>query len=499
METHLCEMKNIRKEYTGTVALKNVDLRIDRGEACLLLGKNGAGKSTLIKILSGATAPTSGEVYFNGKRIRDFSTKNAFRMGISVLYQELHLLPNLTVKENIFAGHLPKRKGLWAVDYRRMRTRARELLQSLQIEIDPDKIVSDLSTVEKQLVSIAGAFSRQAQLFIFDEPSAILSMKELKVLYDLIKNMKKLNRGIIYITHRMEEIPVIADRVVVLRDGQKIVDDSMQNTSMDELEFSITGKRLEKVLGPDNTAKITATVPKIELRDISFGNILKEANLTFNQDMVYCIYGLEGSGKRALGKILFGDLKPTKGQLLIDGEIVRLNSPRDAIRNGVGYMVDERASEGLLLGKSIAENIALPALDRLKGKVFLDYKKIGKLVDQRIDELGIVPPNPLANVSELSGGNQQKVLLGKWLEIGSVLILVDPTRGLDIAIKEKVIELIEKYKIGRTTILIPSEIEEGLLVSDWVVIIREGKIVKNERITPQTDKIELLKLAGLEF
>ena len=499
METHLCEMKNIRKEYTGTVALKNVDLLIDRGEACLLLGKNGAGKSTLIKILSGATAPTSGEVYFNGKRIRDFSTKNAFRMGISVLYQELHLLPNLTVKENIFAGHLPKRKGLWAVDYRRMRTRARELLQSLQIEIDPDKIVSDLSTVEKQLVSIAGAFSRQAQLFIFDEPSAILSMKELKVLYDLIKNMKKLNRGIIYITHRMEEIPVIADRVVVLRDGQKIVDDSLKNTSMDELELSITGKRLEKVLGPDNTTKITATVPKIELRDISFGNILKEANLTFNQDMVYCIYGLEGSGKRALGKILFGDLKPTKGQLLIDGEIVRLNSPRDAIRNGVGYMVDERASEGLLLGKSIAENIALPALDRLKGKVFLDYKKIGKLVDQRIDELGIVPPNPLANVSELSGGNQQKVLLGKWLEIGSVLILVDPTRGLDIAIKEKVIELIEKYKIGRTTILIPSEIEEGLLVSDWVVIIREGKIVKNERITPQTDKIELLKLAGLEF
>ncbi len=499
METHLCEMKNIHKEYARAIALKNVDLHIDRGETCLLLGKNGAGKSTLIKILSGAITPTSGEVYFNGKRIRDFSTKNAFNMGISVLYQELHLLPNLTVKENIFAGHLPRRKGLWAVDYRQMRTRARQLLQSLQIEIDPDKIVSDLSTVEKQLVSIAGAFSRQAQLFIFDEPSAILSMKELKVLYDLIKNMKKMNRGIIYITHRMEEIPVIADRVVVLRDGQKIIDDQMENTSIDELEFSITGKKIEKIIGADNTIQTTDDVPKIELRNISYRNILMDANLTFNQNMVYCIYGLEGSGKRALGKILFGDLKPTKGQLLIDGEVVQLNSPRDAIRNGIGYMVDERASEGLLLGKSITENIALPTLDRLKGKFFLDYKKINNLVTQRIDELGIVPPNPKMNVGELSGGNQQKVLLGKWLEIGSVLVLVDPTRGLDIAIKEKVIELIKKYKIGRTTILIPSEIEEGLLVSDWILIIREGRIVKNEKITPQTDKIELLKLAGLEF
>ena len=479
--------------------MENVDLHIDRGEACLLLGKNGAGKSTLIKILSGATTPTSGAVYFNGKRLREFSTKNAFNLGISVLYQELHLLPNLTVKENIFAGHLPRRKGLWAVDYLQMRTRARQLLQSLQIEIDPDKIVSALSTVEKQLVSIAGAFSRQAQLFIFDEPSAILSMKELKVLYDLIKNMKKMNRAVIYITHRMEEIPVIADRVVVLRDGQKIIDDQMKNTSIDELEFSITGKKIKKIPGADTAIQTIDAVPKIELRDISYKDILKNANLTFNQNMVYCIYGLEGSGKRALGKILFGDLKPTKGQLLIDGKVVQLNSPRDAIRKGIGYMVDERASEGLLLGKSISENIALPALDRLKGKFFLDYKRINKLATQRIDELGIVPPNPQVNVGDLSGGNQQKVLLGKWLEIGSVLVLVDPTRGLDIAIKEKVIELINKYKIGRTTILIPSEIEEGLLVSDWILIIREGEIVKNEKITPQTDKITLLKLAGLEF
>ena len=489
-------MKNIHKAYAGAIALKNVDLHFDRGEACLLLGKNGAGKSTLIKILSGATTPTSGEVYFNGSRIRDFTTKNAFNLGISVLYQELHLLPNLTVKENIFAGHLPRRKGLWAVDYRQMRTRAGQLLQ---FEIDPDKIVADLSTVEKQLVSIAGAFSRQAQLFIFDEPSAILSMKELKVLYDLIENMKKMNRGVIYITHRMEEIPVIADRVVVLRDGQKILDDPMKNTSLDELEFSISGRRIEKISVAEDTFQTTDAVPKIELRDISYRDILKDANLRFHRNMVYCNYGLVGSGKRALGKILFGDLKPTKGQLLIDGQLVQLNSPRDAIRSGIGYMVDERASEGLLLGKSISENIALPTLDRLKGKLFLDYKKINKLVTQRIDELGIVPPNPQATVGELSGGNQQKVLLGKWLEIGSVLVLVDPTRGLDIAIKEKVIELIKKYKIGRTTILIPSEIEEGLMVSDWILIIREGKVVKNERITPQTDKMELLKLAGLEF
>lgn len=499
METPLCEMKGIHKEYGGIIALKNVDFHVLRGETCVLLGRNGAGKSTLIKILSGATSPTSGEVVVNGTQVKDFSTRNAFNMGISALYQELHLLPNLTVKENVFAGHLPRRKGLLTVDYQRMRTQARKLLQSLQIEIDPDQSVADLTTVGKQLVSIAAAFSRKAQLFIFDEPSAILSIKELKVLYESIKKMKKMNRGVIYITHRMEEIPVIADRVVVLRDGQKIVDDKMEHTSLEELELSITGKKIEKDLRVDHAVEITSSLPKIELRGVSYGDVLKQVDLSFHQDLVYCIYGLEGSGKRVLGKILFGDLKPSSGQLVIGGKTVQLNSPREAIRNGIGYMADERASEGLLLGKSISENIVLPTLDHVKGKIFLDTKKISELVAQRIVELGIEPPNPEANVGELSGGNQQKVLLGKWLDIGSVLVLVDPTRGLDIGVKEKMIELIKKYKSGRTTILIPSEIEEGLAVSDWIVIIREGKIVKNERITPETDKMELLKLAGLEF
>ena len=499
METCLCEMKGINKEYSGTIALKGIDFRVHKGETCVLLGKNGAGKSTLIKILSGATSPTSGEVYFNGNRVKDFSTKNAFNMGISVLYQELHLLPNLSVEENIFAGHLPRRKVRVAIDYRQMSTMAHQLLDSLQIDISPDKIVAELSTVEKQLISIAGAFSRQAQLFIFDEPSAILSIKELKVLYESIKKMKKMNRGIIYITHRMEEIPVVADRAVVLRDGQKIIDEKIENTSLEELEHGITGKKIEKDQRIDGAIQAISELPKIELRDISCGNILKSVNLKFHQNLVYCIYGLEGSGKRELGKILFGDLKPTNGQLIIDGKEVQLNSPRDAIRNGIGYMVDERAGEGLLLGKTITENLSLPALDRLKGKFFLDAKKISELVTQRIGELGIEPPNPEMNVGELSGGNQQKVLLGKWLEIGLVLILVDPTRGLDIGIKDKVAELITKYKLGRTTILIPSEIEEGLAVSDWILIIREGRIVKNQKITPETDKSELLKLAGLEF
>jgi ribose transport system ATP-binding protein len=311
--------------------------------------------------------------------------------------------------------------------------------------------------------------------------------------------MKKMNRGVIYITHRMEEVPVIADRVVVLRDGQKIIDAEMEHTCLEDIELSITGKKFEKDQNVDTTVQVTGDIPKIALRDICFEKMLQNVTLEFHQDLVYCIYGLEGSGKRALGKILFGDLKPTSGQLVIDGKVVQLKSPKDAIRSGIGYMVDERASEGLLLGKTITENIVLPTLDRLKGKFFLDYSKINKLVTQRIDELGIVPANPRMNVGDLSGGNQQKVLLGKWLEIGSVLVLVDPTRGLDIGIKEKVIELIKKYKTGRTTILIPSEIEEGLAVSDWILIIREGKIVKNEKITRATDKKELLRLAGLEF
>ena len=499
MEHHLCEMRNITKNYTGVVALRNVDFHVDRGETCVLLGKNGAGKSTLIKILAGATSPTSGEVYFEGKRIHDFSTKKAFSIGISVLYQELHLLPNLTVKENIFAGHLPRAKGLRVVDYGQMRKSARELLESLRIDIDPDKNVAELGTVEKQLISIAAAFSRKAQLFIFDEPSAVLSMKELKVLYESIQKMKNMNRGIIYITHRMEEIPVIADRVVVLRDGDKVKDETIENTTIDDLEISITGKSFSREVKVIHEISLEDKVPKLELRNVRYKDALKETNLSFHQDMVYCLYGLEGSGKRILGRIMFGDVKPTQGEILISGKNVRLKSPKDAIQNGIGYMVDERAGEGLLLGKTVTDNLILPSLDRVSGKVFINSDKVHDMVRKRIRELGIVPPSPAMKVGTLSGGNQQKVLLGKWLDIGHIFVLVDPTRGLDIGVKERVIELIKKYKTGRTTIIIPSEIEEGLAVSDWIIIMREGEIVHNAPISHETNKMDILKLAGLEF
>lgn len=496
MNEALCEIRNVWKEYPGTVALKGVNLEIKRGEVCALLGKNGAGKSTLIKILSGAISPTKGEVYFKGRKITEFTTKNAFDQGISVLYQELHLLPNLTVKENIFVGRYPMRMGL--VDYAEMKKRALQILNNLHIEINPDKYIYELNTVERQLVSIATALSREAELFIFDEPSAILSMKELRILYRSIKRLKDMGKGIIYVTHTLEEIPVIADRVVVLRDGVKVLDDLLSNLKMEDVETSIIGKKKEKKVR-EFQIDFSRKKAKVEIKDLWYENILRGINLKFFDDVVYCIYGLEGSGKREFGRILFGDLKPTQGEILINGKKAKIFSPRDAIKNGIGYMVDERASEGLLLGKNVSENIALPSLDKMKGKVLLNYEKINSLSWKRINELDIYPPNPSLKVYELSGGNQQKVLLGKWLEIGSILVLVDPTRGLDIGTKEKFIQLIRKFKEGRVIIVIPSEIEDGLAVGDWVIILREGEVVRNEAITPQTEKKDLLIAAGLEF
>jgi len=496
MRELICELKAICKDYPGTTALRNVDLSIYRGEVCALLGKNGAGKSTLIKILTGATSPTKGELYFKGEKIREFDTKSAFERGISALYQELHLLLNLTVKENMFVGRLPTKKGV--VDYRAMREKACKTLESLHIYIDPDRYVEDLDTVQKQLVSIARAISSKAELFIFDEPSAILSMKELRTLYKSIKKLKDMGKGIIYVTHTLEEIPVIADRVVVLRDGMKVLDDFLYNVKMEDIETSIIGKkkngRIKKFEVDLKKKKL-----KVELKNLWYKNTLRDVSLKFFEDMVYCLYGLEGSGKRELGKILFGDLKPTVGEIIIDGKPAKINSPGDGIENGVGYMVDERASEGLLLGKSISDNIILPSLGKVKRRVLLDYSKISNLVSKRIAELGIIPPRPSVKVGELSGGNQQKVLLAKWLEIGSILVLVDPTRGLDIETKEKLIKLIRRLKKDRTIIVIPSEIEDGLAVSDWVIILRDGEVVKNEEITPETSKKELLTLAGLEF
>jgi len=426
-----------------------------------------------------------------------FNTKNAFEQGISVLYQELHLFPNLTVKENIFAGRLPMKNGI--VDYERMKEETRKILESLHIKIDPDTSVEQLSTVEKQLVSVATAISRKAELFVFDEPSAILSMKELQVFYKSIRKLKEMGKGIIYVTHCMEEIPVIADRVVVLRDGVKVADDSLRNMKLDDIEASITGKSKKDKVEKKEIVTTKKGRLKVELKNISFRNLLEDINLKFHENLVYCIYGLEGSGKRILGKILFGDLKPTKGIIKINGKLIRINSPRDGIHNGIGYMVDERANEGLLLNKNISDNIILPCFERVKGKIFLDSKKIDNLVYKRIDEIGIFPPKASIMVNELSGGNQQKVLLGKWLEIGYILVLVDPTRGLDIETNLKVIELIKKIKKGRVIIVIPSEIEDGLAMSDWIIILHEGKVMKSEEITPMTNKRELLKLAGLEF
>lgn len=497
MQDHLCELKGIYKEYAATTALKNVDFHVDRKEICALLGKNGAGKSTLIKIISGVISPTKGEMYFKGKQIKTFNTKNAFEQGISVLYQELHLFPNLTVKENMFAGRLPMKNGI--VDYERMKEEARKILESLHIKIDPDRSAEQLSTVEKQLVSVATAISRKAELFVFDEPSSILSMKELRVFYKSIRKLKEMDKGIIYVTHSLEEIQVIADRVVVLRDGMKVVDDLLKNMKMEDIETSITGKREKSKVRKIGNAIIKKGKLKVELKNIWFRNLLEDINLKFYENLVYCVYGLEGSGKKILGKILFGDLKPTKGKIKIDRKLIRFNSPRDGIHNGVGYMVDERANEGLLLNKNISDNIILPCFERVKGKIFLDSKKINKLVDKRIDEIGIFPPKASIMVNELSGGNQQKVLLGKWLEIGFILVLVDPTRGLDIETNRKVIELIRRFRKGRVTIVIPSEIEDGLAMSDWIIILHDGKVMKNEEITPKTNKRELLKLAGLEF
>lgn len=496
MKAVICELKDICKDYPGTKALLNVDLSFYRGEVCALLGKNGAGKSTLIKILAGVVIPTSGELYFKGDRVENFNPKSAFKRGISVLYQELQLFPNLTVKENIFVGRLPTKKGL--VNYKAMKEITCNILKSLHIDIEPDKYVEDLDTVQKQLISIARALSMKGELFIFDEPSAILSIEELRMLYKSIKKLKDMGKVIIYVTHMLEEAYAIADRVVVLRDGRKVLDDLLCNVKMQDTELAITGMKKEvKTKKIEEEAKQKRT--KLELNNVYYKNRLVDINLKFYEDMVYCLFGLEGSGKREIGKILFGVLKLTRGKMIINGKQVKFNSPNNAIKNGIGYMVDERASEGLLLGKSISDNIILPSLDRLRRKILLDYNKIDNLVSRRIIELNIIPSDPSVKVGQLSGGNQQKVLLAKWLEIGSLLVLVDPTRGLDIETKEKLIRLIRELKRGRTIIIIPSEIEDGLKVSDWVIILKEGKVVRNEKITPETRKEELLASAGLKF
>ena len=466
-------MEHITKTFPGVVALDDVSIDLNKGEVLGILGENGAGKSTLIKILAGNYIKDSGDIYVDGQKFEIKGPAEAVASGIRVIYQELNTLNNLTVTENIFIGEQIIKGPFRIVDWKAMTRKANELLDTLNVKLDPNTIIGDLTVSEKQIVEIAKAISKEAKILVMDEPTAALSEEETQSLFKIIKTLKSKGVSIIYISHRLKEIFEIADRVTVLRDGKKVDTFNARNTNENELVTLMVGRDI-KDMYPKRAVPIGEKIMEVK-------NLVSDGfnNVSFNlrKSEILGIFGLLGSGRTSLVKALFGANKIKGGEIFIYGKKVNIKSPNVARGERIGLVPLDRKVEGLALLMSVKENITLANIEDL-GKNFLIMKSLEReKVIKWINEIGIKTPTIDQEVNSLSGGNQQKVVLAKWLESGSqIIILNEPTRGIDVGAKIEIYNLMQDLcERGASIIMISSELPEILSIADRIIVMSKGR------------------------
>ena len=472
-QTPLLSMRGISKRFPGVVALDSVNFDLRAGEVHVLLGENGAGKSTLMKILAGAYAKDEGQILLEGQAVEISGPRQALRLGISTIYQELNLVPSLSVAENIFLGSEPC--GLFGfVDSSRQRQQALEILRGLGLAMDARRFVRELSVAEQQMVEVAKALSLDSRILIMDEPSSALSRKETDQLFETIRRLKRNGVGIVYISHRLEEIFEIGDRVTVLRDGHYIATRPVAEMTTPELIHLMADRKLK-----EHFPKEVIPAGQELLRVEGLGNgRLRDLSFTLRAGEVLGIAGLMGSGRSELAHALFGVAPIETGQVLVRGKPVGPLSPAKAISQGIGLLTEDRKNKGLILDLSVAENIVLPSTDRLSRHGWLDVRSEDSLVHRFIRELHIKTPGSDQTVRFLSGGNQQKVVLSKWLACETdILIFDEPTRGIDVAAKVEIYQVINRLVAnGKGVIMISSELPEILGMSDRILVMHEGSM-----------------------
>ena len=466
-------MEHITKTFPGVVALDDVSIDLNKGEVLGILGENGAGKSTLIKILAGNYIKDSGDIYVDGQKFEIKGPTEAVASGIRVIYQELNTLNNLTVTENIFIGEQIIKGPFRIVDWKAMTRKANELLDILNVKLDSNTIIGYLTVSEKQIVEIAKAISKEAKILVMDEPTAALSEEETQSLFKIIKTLKSKGVSIIYISHRLKEIFEIADRVTVLRDGKKVGTFNTRNTNENELVTSMVGRDI-KDMYPKREVLIGEKIMEVK-------NLISDgfSNVSFNlrKGEILGIFGLLGSGRTSLVKALFGANKIKGGEIFIYGKKVNIKSPNIARGEKIGLVPLDRKVEGLALLMSVKENITLANIEDL-GKNFLIMKSLEKeKAIKWINEIGIKTPTIDQEVNSLSGGNQQKVVLAKWLESGSqIIILNEPTRGIDVGAKIEIYNLMQDLcERGASIIMISSELPEILSIADRIIVMSKGR------------------------
>ncbi len=470
----LLKTTNIRKSFMDNVALGDVSLSLFSGECLALVGENGAGKSTLMKILSGVYKKDSGRIYVKEQEVDITNPKMAQELGISIIHQEFNLIPDLTVAENIFLGR-EKVKGIF-IDSSDIYKQTQQLLDHVKVNINPKSFVRELTIAEKQITEIVKALSLNAEIIIMDEPSASLNINEVSQLFEIIKKLKDEGKGIIYISHRLEELMVIADRVSVLRDGI-LVKELAKGAEIDEIIEYMVGRKIEN-LYPDINSEVGKSI--FEVNNLSATDQITEINFSVREGEIIGIAGLMGSGQTQLARALYGMSEVTNGHMTINGEMYKNPTPKKSIEKGLGLVSEDRKDEGLVFGMSIASNITLSNLTpTLNGIKLIDEKKELSIADQYKEKLGIRAVNCMQEAILLSGGNQQKVVLSKvLLSNPNVIIMCDPTRGVDINAKVEIYKLIHQFILEKkAVILISSELPEILGLSNRVLVMAKGKIV----------------------
>ena len=468
---YILEMKEIDKFFPGVHALKKCSLNLKAGEVLALVGENGAGKSTMMKVLNGIYPPDGGSVFYFGEKIQFKTPKEAQAAGISIVHQEMNLMNHLTVAQNIFIGR--EGEGFFINDSI-INKKAKELFDKLNIHMDPKQKVSFLTVGRQQIVEIAKAISFDSKIIVFDEPTSTLTETEIDVLFKIIGELKEKGVGIIYISHRMDEIKRITDRVTVMRDGEYVGERNTDEADIDEIIHMMIGRITYSE--PKQTATVKPDAPVVlKVENLSSKDV---SNLSFElrKGEILGFAGLMGAGRTEAARLIFGADKKDGGDIYINGKKVEINSPFDAVRNGICYLSEDRKRFGLALGMSVANNAVLPSLDRYVSGLFMNNKKISADTWKYVEKIGIKTPHIEQFVKNLSGGNQQKVVIAKWLiKNCDILIFDEPTRGIDVGAKSEIYKLMNSLaKKGKSIIMISSELPELFRMSDRIFIMCEG-------------------------
>jgi ribose transport system ATP-binding protein len=471
----ILKMNDIDKSFPGVHALDHVHFEVRRGEVHALMGENGAGKSTLMKVLTGIYTKDSGTIEYEGKEVEFYNAREAQDAGVVIVHQELNMVGHLTVAQNIFIGREFK-KGI-KIDDKKMNEEAAKLFKRLNIDIDPTATMSDLTVGKQQMCEIAKAISHEAKVIVFDEPSAALTEAEIQELFKIIRDLREQQLGIVYISHRMDEIKVITDRVTVMRDGGYVGTLITKDCTKDDIINMMVGRVIYEE--PKTKSAVPADAPVVlKVEHLNAGKMVQDVSFELRKGEILGFSGLMGAGRTETARAIFGADTKESGDIYVNGKKVIINSPEDAVKAGIGYLSEDRKRFGIVVQKTIAENSTLASLDRFMKGIFIDKKKENEITQKYVDSLATKTPSIDQLVVNLSGGNQQKVVIAKWLVRDcEILIFDEPTRGIDVGAKNEIYKLMNRLAAeGKSIIMISSEMTEILRMSDRIIVMCEGKM-----------------------